>query len=46
MALGKEVMISSVIPSLKNSCLGSSLMFTKGSTAMEGLSGKETPSSL
>ena len=32
--------MSSVIPSLKNSCLGSPLMLTKGSTAMEGLSGK------
>src|SRR4030043_1311065 len=32
-------MISSVIPSLKYSSLGSPLIFTKGSTAMEGLSG-------
>src|SRR4030042_3611935 len=32
-------MISSVKPSLKNSCSGSLLMFTKGRTAMEGLSG-------
>ena len=33
-------MIASVIPSQKNSCFGSSLIFTKGSTAMEGISGK------
>ena len=36
----RSVMIFSVIPSLKYSCFGSSLMFTKGSTAMDGLSGK------
>src|SRR5215831_3959886 len=30
---------SSVSPSLKYSCLGSSLMLTNGSTTMEGLSG-------
>src|SRR5712672_3445295 len=33
------VMISSTIPSAKYSCSGSPLMFWKGSTAMEGLSG-------
>ena len=32
-------MISSVMPSLKYSCLGSPLMLSKASTAMEGLSG-------
>src|SRR5438128_541332 len=32
-------MRSSVIPSLKYSCFGSSLMLTKGRTAIEGLSG-------
>ncbi len=35
----RAVMIPSVNPSLKNSCLGSSLMLTNGSTAIEGLSG-------
>jgi hypothetical protein len=34
----RAVMISSVKPSAKNPCLGSSLMFAKGSTAIEGLS--------
>src|SRR4030065_2055031 len=38
-ALERAVMISSVIPSLKYSCCGSSLMFTKGRTAIEGRSG-------
>src|SRR4030067_1864827 len=38
--LDKSVMMSSVIPSLKYSCFGSSLIFTKGRTAMEGLSGR------
>src|SRR6516225_3924503 len=33
------VMISSTIPSAKYSCLGSSLMFSNGRTAMEALSG-------
>ena len=33
------VMISSVNPSLKYSCFGSSLIFSKGNTAIEGLSG-------
>jgi hypothetical protein len=36
---GRAVMISSTIPSAKYSCSGSPLMFSKGSTAMEGLSG-------
>ena len=35
-------MISSVMPSAKNSCSGSGLMLVKGRTAMEGLSGKES----
>ena len=35
----KDVMICSVNPSVKNSCLGSPVMFSNGSTAMEGLSG-------
>src|SRR5512143_287260 len=35
----RDVMISSVNPSVKNSCLGSPVMFSNGSTAMEGLSG-------
>src|SRR5512136_2416784 len=38
--LERAVMISSVIPSQRNSCFGSSLMFTNGSTATEGTSGK------
>jgi hypothetical protein len=33
------VMISSVIPPAKSSCFGSSLMFTKGRTAIDGRSG-------
>jgi hypothetical protein len=33
-------MISSTIPSAKYSCSGSPLIFAKGSTAMDGLSGK------
>ena len=33
------VMMSSTTPSPKYSCSGSPLMFVKGSTAMEGLSG-------
>ena len=33
------VMISSTIPSAKYSCSGSPLMFSNGSTAMDGLSG-------
>ena len=37
--LDNEVMISSVIPSAKYSCSGSSLIFEKGSTAIEGFSG-------
>ena len=45
----RSVMRSSVIPSLKYSCSGSPLMLTKGSTAMEGLSGAvgvEAPTSI
>src|SRR5713226_10640911 len=38
-SLERAVVKSSVIPSLKYSCLGSSLMLVKGSTAIEGLSG-------
>jgi len=38
--LERAVIIFSVIPSLRNSRFGSSLMFTKGSTAIEGRSGK------
>src|ERR1700758_1487777 len=34
------VMISSTIPSAKYYCSGSPLMFWKGSTAIEGLSGR------
>src|SRR5512139_1008 len=37
--LDRAVIISSVRPSLKYSCFGSSLMLAKGRTAMEGLSG-------
>src|SRR5512136_2017798 len=37
--LERAVMISSVIPSQRNSCFGSSLIFTKGNTAIEGTSG-------
>ena len=33
-------MMSSAIPSAKNSCSASPLMFWNGSTAIEGLSGK------
>ena len=33
------VMMSSTMPSAKYSCSGSPLMFSNGSTAMEGLSG-------
>jgi hypothetical protein len=36
----RAVMISSTIPSAKYSCSGSPLMFSNGSTAMEGLSGR------
>ena len=35
----RDVMICSVNPSVKYSCLGSPVMFSNGSTAMEGLSG-------
>ena len=35
----RSVMMSSEIPSLKYSCSGSPLMFSNGSTAMDGLSG-------
>ena len=35
----RDVMISSVNPSVKYSCFGSPVMFSNGSTAMEGLSG-------
>src|SRR5512139_3963129 len=38
--LERAVIISSVIPSLKYSCFGSSLILAKGSTAIEGLSGR------
>src|SRR5512137_2407070 len=38
--LESPVIMFSVIPSLKNSCLGSPLILTKGSTAMEGNSGR------
>jgi hypothetical protein len=38
-SLERAVVRSSVIPSLKYSCLGSSLMLAKGNTAIEGLSG-------
>ena len=34
------VMMSSTIPSAKYSCSGSPLMFWKGKTAIEGLSGR------
>src|SRR5580765_2772487 len=36
------VVISSTMPSAKHSCSGSPLMFWKGRTAREGLSGKES----
>src|SRR5215468_9652877 len=36
----RSLVRSSVMPSLKYSCLGSSLRFTNGSTTIEGLSGK------
>ena len=35
----RDVMISSVNPSVKYSCFGSPVMFSNGSTAMDGLSG-------
>src|SRR5439155_25390867 len=35
----RPVMMSSTIPSAKNSCSGSPLIFWNGRTAMEGLSG-------
>src|SRR5512143_483386 len=35
----RDVMISSVNPSVKYSCFGSPVMFSNGRTAMEGLSG-------
>src|SRR6266536_1360071 len=38
-SLERSVMRSSVMPSLKYSCSGSPLRLTKGSTAIEGLSG-------
>src|SRR6266851_9776362 len=38
-SLERAVVKSSVMPSLKYSCLGSSLMLAKGNTAIEGLSG-------
>src|SRR5262245_41904048 len=38
--LDRSLVNTSVRPSLKYSCLGSSLMFTNGRTTMEGLSGK------
>src|SRR6266851_7248286 len=38
-SLERAVVKSSVMPSLKYSCLGSSLMLAKGRTAIEGLSG-------
>src|SRR5712691_4694596 len=38
-SLERAVVKSSVMPSLKYSCLGSSLMLEKGNTAIEGLSG-------
>src|SRR4051812_6766296 len=38
-----SVMMSSVMPSVKYSCSGSSLMLWKGSTAIDGLSGKPSP---
>src|SRR6266852_6121257 len=38
-SLERAVIRSSVMPSLKYSCLGSSLMLVNGSTAIEGLSG-------
>src|SRR5216684_6036753 len=38
-SLERAVVKSSVMPSLKYSCCGSSLMLAKGNTAMEGLSG-------
>ena len=39
-SLDKSVIKSSVMPSTKYSCAGSSDMLVKGSTAMDGLSGK------
>ena len=39
-AFDRSVMMSSVMPSEKYCCSGSPLMFSKGSTAMDGLSGK------
>src|SRR6266849_325242 len=39
-SLERAVVKSSVMPSLKYSCLGSSLMLANGRTAMDGLSGK------
>jgi hypothetical protein len=39
-----SVMMSSVMPSEKYSCSGSSLMLVKGSTAMDGLSGSASGS--
>src|SRR5262249_58499339 len=38
-SLERSVMMSSVMPSLKYSCSASPLIFTKGSTAIEGVSG-------
>jgi hypothetical protein len=37
------VMISSTMPSAKYSCSGSPLIFAKGSTAIDGLSGSAKP---
>ena len=41
--LDKSVIRSSVSPSAKYSCSASPLMFLNDSTAIEGLSGRETP---
>jgi hypothetical protein len=40
--LESAVMMSSATPSAKNSCSGSPLMFWNGSTAIDGLSGRES----
>jgi len=34
-------MMSSAIPSAKNSCSASALIFAKGNTAIDGLSGRD-----
>jgi hypothetical protein len=40
LSFDNAVMISSAIPSPKYSCSGSPLIFSKGNTAIDGLSGR------